>query len=164
MNHVAIMLRHHGTVVEERVCRLCDGLVLGDASGAVVSFPGVALTIRRDRRGWTVGGHRLVPGRNLVLSFGAFEVSLEFSREDPSTRLWEVLPEPGLLIATLAAALMALAVEAAGATLDDNPELRAGLRAIVLGVPLDAPPSLPADATPARTTDAWPEPVSVQFD
>jgi hypothetical protein len=143
MTHVVVTIRYLGSVVEQRLIRLRDGLRLGDTTAAEVSFPGATLVLRHDARGWTVGGHRLVPGRSLVLEFGAFEVSLEGVTGAPNHRLGDDGPDLRLLVATLALVLLGAWADTATRVADRNPAVRATIQALLLR------PEAPADAVRA---------------
>ncbi len=124
-----------GRVVEHRVVPLRHGLVLGDGARAVVSFPGACLELQRDRRGWTLGGHRLVPGRNLALSLERCELRVHLVEADPLPHEIVGLPDPRLLVATLALLLMMGTVDAAARTVDAHPQVATALRAWMMGTP-----------------------------
>ncbi len=132
MTHISVIVRFLGAVVEERVVRLRDGMRIGDAVGAVVSFPHISLVICHDSLGWTVSGHRMVPGRHLVLSYGDFEVALEGVTELPARRSADHSPDIRLLVATLALMLSAAWLDTMGRVLDHNPELARGIQALLV--------------------------------
>ena len=148
-------------MIEHRVVRLRHGLRLGDAHDAAVSFPGVCLTLARDARGWTLGGHRLVRGRRLSLSLERCEIDLHLVDADPLPQVFDDLPDIRLLVATAAMALLLAAANVFQRTAATHPEVAAALQAYVLG----ADPSSSAEAAtppePAEPPAQWRAPVSL---
>lgn len=133
MTHVFVLVRCRGTLIEDRLCRLEDGLRLGDTSRAAVIFPGAVLVVERDAMGWRVAGHRLVAGRQLVLQIGDYEVSLEGIVEAPSRRDPLQGFDLGILVATAAILLLALWLDGVQRTVDDHADTLAGLQARLFG-------------------------------
>jgi hypothetical protein len=144
VTHLVVTIRFQGAVVEHRIVRLREAMRLGEARGSAVSFPFATLVVQRDPLGWTVGGHRLVPGRSLVLGFGDFEVSLEGVVEDSAVFTRDLGPDLRLLVATVAVLLAAAWWDVMYRVASDNPELAAQVRAYLV-----APGPIPVDATPA---------------
>lgn len=143
MTHVVITIRFEGGVVEHRVVRLREAMRLGEARGSAVSFPGATLVVARDALGWTVGGHRLVLGRTLVLGFGSFDVALEGVVEEPAVMLPGVGPDLRMVLATAAAVLAASSWDTAYHVVAANPALAAQVQAYLLA------PSSPEPAAPS---------------
>lgn len=132
MSHVAVTIRYLGSVVDEQLLRLADGMVLGDDPEALVTFPSAKLTIRRDPRGWTVSGHRLVPGRCLVLSFGEFEVGLETIAGATVRHAADWSADLRLLIATAAFVLFSAWVDTVYRAVDEHPQIAQAIEALIL--------------------------------
>lgn len=122
-----------GRVVEHAVVRLRHGLRLGDAPDARVAFPGPCLEVARDKRGWTLGGHRLVPGRSLALSLERCAVRVHLVEADPIPRALDDLPDPRLMVAMAALVLMVASIDVGARTVDAHPKVAQALQAYVVG-------------------------------
>jgi hypothetical protein len=160
--HVAVTVLFLGSVVESRVVRLREGMVFGDAYRPAVSFPNATLVVAKDARGWTAGGHRLVPGRSLVLSFGDFEVSMEGLPEGNGIFPRSSGPDLSLVLATCAVLLMAAWWDVMSVVVSQNPQATQQITALVFS-PVEASPSdelfEPLDTATPTSEDGWSPPV-----
>ncbi len=131
MNHLAVEVRWHGSPVIDRVVRLSDGLVLGDAEGAAVAFPGATLRVRRVAEGWRVGCRVVGEGQVVRLRSGALHLRLEGVAERPFlARGGGADPVP--LVLTVAVLLIAASLDAVARVAHEHPELAEQLRALLL--------------------------------
>lgn len=135
-----------GRVVEHAVVRLRHGLRLGDAPDARVAFPGPCLEVARDKHGWTLGGHRLVPGRSLALSLERCAVRVHLAEADPIPRALDDLPDPKLMVVMAALVLMVASLDVGARTFDAHPHVAKALQAYVVGQPEAPVEDVPAVA------------------
>ena len=123
MTHLYVSVRLHGTVVDERILPLHDGLRLGEAPDAAIPFPGADLILRMvDGKLW-VRGRALGVGDRLDMSLGAVDLVVEVldrafgwtwlaRRLENALGTWPTLPDARVLLATVALALAAASVDA----------------------------------------------------
>lgn len=76
MGDLAVTVRYHGQVVEDRVLKVRRLVRLGEAFGAAVSFPGADLTVVRGDRALLVRGRSLQEGDEMRLELGTVDVRL----------------------------------------------------------------------------------------
>ncbi|HMV67599.1 MAG TPA: hypothetical protein PKA64_12170 [Myxococcota bacterium] len=141
MTHLEVVLRGPAGAIAWRTIPLREGVVLGDAPGAEVAFPGAVLVLRRDRLGWTLDGHRLLVDKPLVFGFTGFEVRIAPTAEIVGGADVRLGLDPRLVIAVAALLLLGGSLSAAERVAADHPELTERLVAAVLGtsVPDRAP-------------------------
>jgi Flp pilus assembly protein TadD len=82
--HIQVCL--HDIVVEDRVLRVRDPIVLGDWPGALVSFPGASIQVSRSGSHLSVLGERLKEGDSTGLKLGDVSVSLTHTVPARGTR------------------------------------------------------------------------------
>ena len=91
MTHLYVRVRLHGALVEQRLLPLTDGMRLGEAADAVVSFPGADLLVQVVDDRLRVRGRDLGPGDLLTMELGPVQVAIEVlssaSRWDRLARL-----------------------------------------------------------------------------
>lgn len=158
MTHLSVVVRWGGGVVAEALVPLRDGVCLGDAPGAVVHFPGATLHVRRDRFGWTLSGHRLLPGKRLVFDVGGVELAVEPHEESPSHRALSRGLDLGLALGMAALVLLASSLQAAERIAARNPTLVKELQARLLLVEPEV--AAPVEPVPTSTVEVVP----VRFD
>lgn len=152
MNRLAVVVRLGDVVVEQRLVRLREGLVFGDAPGAAVGFPHATVALGRDAFGWTLQGHRLACGRPLVLAYGRFEVSFEGVADAPERIHLVDGPDLRMLVATLAVLLLGAAADTVARVGARHPDLVQELRARLVVTPAPSDPGIPDDTG----LGAWP--------
>ena len=161
MSHLSITVRCRDCVVDQRVCRLQDGLEFGDTDGAELPFPGTRVQLRRDRQGgWRLHGRPLHARAPVRVSVGDLEVSFELVPWQPMSLRGDWAHQMGLLLTVAATVLIAMWVETAQALVQHNPEFPDRLQAFIMG-----PPQAPTQAqapyvAPSPNLDGWSPPVS----
>lgn len=76
MGELYIQVCLHDIVVEDRVLRVRERIVVGDWPGALVSFPGASIQVSRSGSHLSVLGERLQEGESTALDLGDVSVSL----------------------------------------------------------------------------------------
>lgn len=142
-----------GKVIDQSVVLAREGVRFGDGVDVVVAFPGTLLELDSDSLGWTVGGHRVITGRPLVLSYGAFEVSFEGVVEERAPRGGVGMPDLRLLVATFAVVLGGAWIDTVERVAHRHPELVTEIRARLFAT--DVPPV--AEVVMGDTAAEWPE-------
>jgi hypothetical protein len=89
----------------------------------------MTLHVRRDRFGWTLSGHRLLPGKRLVFDLGGVELAVEPHEESPSHRALSWGLDLGLVLTLAALMLLASSLQAAERIAARNPTLVKELQA-----------------------------------
>ncbi|MCB9682062.1 MAG: hypothetical protein H6733_11410 [Alphaproteobacteria bacterium] len=166
MHRLAVTVRQHDAVVVERVCRLRDGMVLGAARGARVTFPGAVLHVIDTPKGWSVGGRLLRRDRAEVFRLGEVQVEVEGLVDDPAHQL-PLGPDPRILLLTVAALVVALSLDAVARVADAHQDITADLQARLFGRTVPEPDEgAPAGPTaePRSPDAAWPPAVRLQAD
>lgn len=132
MTHLRVLLRFHGVPVFDRVVALRDGLTLGPDADDDVAFPGERLVVRRDPRGWTVGGRLLRRGEVEERVSDDVVLGVELIDEAPQIVPLDGVPDPLPLVLTVAVVLLALSWDTAARVADAHPGLADALRARLL--------------------------------
>lgn len=132
MTHLRVLLRFHDVPVFDRVVALRNGLALGTGPDDDVAFPGDRLVVRRDPRGWVVGDRLLHRGEVVVQCADGVVLTLDPVDEAPQLASLDGVPDPLLLVLTVAVVLLALSWDTAARVADAHPGLADALRARLL--------------------------------
>ena len=112
MGDLSVLVRLHGTIVENRVLPVAGLVRLGESPAADVPFPGADLTVTRSADGLHIRGRVLAEGDTLTVQLGKVEVTLEHTLHAPMPREWGGHFDGRFLMVLLLVAVSAAWVEA----------------------------------------------------
>jgi tetratricopeptide (TPR) repeat protein len=141
VGELAVTVRLHGVVVDDRVLRVGQQVRIGEAPDAAVSFPGADIAVVRMGRRLALRGRTLDEGEEMTLSLGAVEVGLEHTLHGPTHSEWTGAMDGRFLAAVALVALGGAWFDAAegwaerqaGTALSPITELRQALLAVTDG-------------------------------
>jgi hypothetical protein len=157
---VAITVRNCGLVREESVVEVAGEVILGDSRKAVVRYPGAPVALRAAGDRVVARGLALGPGQRLVLQEKPVEVTIEVLAGGGFgvVRL-PPMPDLRLAIATGAVVLLAVWLDQLGAFVRDQPEVAAGIAALMARAEQSV---LPGEPAPAPVSARWVGEVQVE--
>lgn len=146
MSWLQLSLEVHDVLVEERLCRVGPELWLGDHPRAVISFPAGPVRVHPSGRGVSFDGRLLAPGRSMVWRHGPYVLRAEVAELQRNPRLVPDLPDPRLLVATVAVILLGNWVDSVRQVATAHPEAVQRVQAMIRPSLRDVPPPLgPSD-------------------
>lgn len=128
MPHLYVSVRMNGVVADQRLCAVRDEVWLGEEEGALVSFPGPSVLVRRLGGRLQANGRWLEPGTPLRLRRGDVDVSLESILNRASIPSWNrSVPDLRVLVASAAVVLLGAWWETVEAFVEAHPQAIAAL-------------------------------------
>jgi len=85
---LSVIVRLHGSVVENRVLEVARVARIGESPSADVPFPGADLQVTRTEAGLHIRGRTLAEGDELTIQLGKIEVKLEHTMRTPVPHEW----------------------------------------------------------------------------
>lgn len=127
---LAITIHWNNDIIDSRVVDVVGPMVMGDAPGAVVSFPGVAIPVSPCPEGVAVGGRLIRAGERHELDLGDVRVELRVERAQRLRRERLVSGDPALLVLTGAMIVFGLWWDTVDRWATTNPTVVAELEAL----------------------------------
>jgi hypothetical protein len=151
MGDLAVTVRLHGAVVEDRVVPVRRMVRLGENRKAKVSFPGADVTVVRVGQSLAVRGHILEEGDEIAISLGALDVRFAHTVKTSTPSEWGSRIDVRFLAAALVVTAVGTWIDAAEPWMDHQGHLA---RPRVIQTILEAMRGRPAEPVKAAVSPA----------
>lgn len=120
--HLHVQVSLNGAVIDDRLVRVCGRAWLGECDGAEVAFSGAILSVVDAEGSLWLKGERLEPDRPVVRELGDGQVRLEAVVPERLERDWSWVPDPRMLVATVALMLLGAFLDTLALQWRERPE------------------------------------------
>ena len=109
--HLHAQVRLHGAVIDDRLVEVCGQTWLGECDGAAIPFNGGIVSVQAAAGDLWCRGEVIGSDEPLVRHFGPVELRLWATIPQRLPRDWTWVPDPMLLVATVALVLVGAFVD-----------------------------------------------------